>query len=33
MAGFPFGTAGSTKVIHVVRLIGVELERFQASKR
>ena len=32
MAGIPFGTAGSTNVIHVVRLIGDELERYQASK-
>jgi pyruvate kinase len=32
MAGIPFGTAGSTNVIHVVRLIGDELERHQASK-
>lgn len=31
MAGIPFGTAGSTNVIHVVRLIGDELERHQAS--
>jgi pyruvate kinase len=31
MAGIPFGTAGSTNVIHVVRLIGDELERYQAS--
>jgi pyruvate kinase len=28
MAGVPFGTAGSTNVIHVVRLIGDELERY-----
>jgi len=27
MAGIPFGTAGSTNVLHVVRLIGDELER------
>jgi pyruvate kinase len=27
MAGIPFGTAGSTNVIHVVRLIGDEIER------
>jgi pyruvate kinase len=27
MAGVPFGTAGSTNVIHVVRLVGDELER------
>jgi pyruvate kinase len=30
MAGVPFGTAGSTNVLHVVRLIGDELERHQA---
>jgi pyruvate kinase len=28
MAGVPFGTAGSTNVIHVVRLIGDELDRY-----
>ena len=27
MAGVPFGTAGSTNVIHVVRLVGDELDR------
>jgi pyruvate kinase len=27
MAGIPFGTAGSTNVLHVVRLVGDELER------
>jgi pyruvate kinase len=32
MAGVPFGTAGSTNVLHVVRLIGDELERHQVSK-
>ena len=32
MAGIPFGTAGSTNVLHVVRLVGDELERYQASK-
>ena len=32
MAGVPFGTAGSTNVIHVVRLVGDELERHTASK-
>jgi pyruvate kinase len=32
MAGIPFGTAGSTNVLHVVRLAGDELERYQASK-
>jgi pyruvate kinase len=28
MAGVPFGIAGSTNVLHVVRLIGDELERY-----
>ena len=32
MAGIPFGTAGSTNVLHVVRLIGDELQRHQAAK-
>jgi len=32
MAGIPFGTAGSTNVLHVVRLVGDELERYQGSK-
>jgi pyruvate kinase len=32
MAGIPFGTAGSTNVLHVVRLIGDELERYNSSK-
>jgi pyruvate kinase len=32
MAGIPFGTAGSTNVLHVVRLSGDELERYQAGK-
>src|SRR5438270_13073407 len=32
MAGVPFGTAGSTNVLHVVRLIGDELERHQAAQ-
>ena len=27
MAGIPFATAGSTNVLHVVRLIGDELEK------
>ena len=31
MAGVPFGTAGSTNVLHVVRLTGDELERHTAS--
>jgi pyruvate kinase len=29
MAGFPFGKAGSTNVLHVVRLIGDELDRYE----
>ena len=32
MAGVPFGTAGSTNVIHVVRLVGDELERHEKAK-
>jgi pyruvate kinase len=32
MAGIPFGTAGSTNVLHVVRLIGDELERYSAGQ-
>jgi pyruvate kinase len=32
MAGIPFGTAGSTNVLHVVRLIGDELERYNAKE-
>ena len=32
MAGVPFGISGSTNVIHVVRLIGDELERHEAAK-
>ena len=31
MAGIPFGTAGSTNVLHVVRLIGDELERYATA--
>lgn len=31
MAGIPFGTAGSTNVLHVVRLIGDELERYNKN--
>ena len=31
MAGIPFGTAGSTNVLHVVRLIGDELDRYHAN--
>jgi pyruvate kinase len=30
MAGIPFGKAGSTNVLHVVRLIGDELDRYNA---
>ena len=29
MAGIPFGTAGSTNVLHVVRLVGDELDRYK----
>jgi pyruvate kinase len=32
MAGIPFKTAGSTNVLHVVRLVGDELERYTAAK-
>ena len=32
MAGIPFGTAGSTNVLHVVRLVGDELERHTAPE-
>ena len=32
IAGVPFGTPGSTNVIHSVRLIGDELERHRAAK-
>jgi pyruvate kinase len=32
MAGIPFGTAGSTNVIHVARLIGDELERHESAR-
>ena len=32
MAGVPFGISGSTNVIHVVRLIGDELERHEKAK-
>ena len=30
MAGVPFGTPGSTNVLHVVRIVGDELERHRA---
>jgi pyruvate kinase len=33
MAGVPFGVSGSTNVLHVVRLIGDELERYHADRR
>ena len=33
MAGIPFGTAGSTNVLHVVRLSGDELDRHGGSAR
>ena len=32
MAGIPFGTAGSTNVLHVVRLIGDELDRHASAR-
>jgi pyruvate kinase len=32
MAGIPFGTAGSTNVLHVARLVGDEVERHAATK-
>jgi pyruvate kinase len=31
MAGIPFKTAGSTNVLHVVRLVGDELDRYVAA--
>ncbi len=31
MAGVPFGTAGSTNVLHVVRLVGDELEGYSST--
>ncbi|MBA2771054.1 MAG: pyruvate kinase [Sphingomonas sp.] len=31
MAGIPFGTMGSTNVLHVVRLVGDELDRHRAA--
>jgi len=32
MAGIPFGTGGSTNVLHVVRLVGDELERHTSTE-
>jgi len=32
MAGIPFATAGSTNVLHVVRLVGDELDRYDPDK-
>lgn len=32
MAGVPFGISGSTNVVHVVRLVGDELERHLMTK-
>src|SRR5215212_10799255 len=32
MAGVPFGVSGSTNVLHVVRLIGDELDRYHSSE-
>jgi pyruvate kinase len=31
IAGVPFGTPGSTNVVHVVRLVGDELDRHKAA--
>ncbi len=31
MAGVPFGTPGSTNVLHVVRLIGDELDAYATT--
>ena len=31
MAGVPFGTAGSTNVLHVVRVVGDELDDYGVS--
>jgi pyruvate kinase len=31
MAGVPFGTAGSTNVLHVVRLVGDELDAYSST--
>lgn len=33
LAGVPFKTAGSTNVLHVVRLVGDELKRYDATSR
>jgi pyruvate kinase len=33
MAGIPFATAGSTNVLHVVRLVGDELDRYDPSSK
>jgi pyruvate kinase len=33
MAGVPFGVSGSTNVLHVVRLVGDELERHQSNAK
>ncbi|HEX8528084.1 pyruvate kinase [Allosphingosinicella sp.] len=32
IAGVPFGTPGSTNVIHIVRLVGDELDRYKGQK-
>jgi pyruvate kinase len=32
MAGVPFGTPGSTNVIHIVRLVGDELDRHRKAE-
>jgi pyruvate kinase len=31
VAGVPFGTPGSTNVLHIVRLVGDELDRHRAA--
>jgi pyruvate kinase len=33
MAGIPFATAGSTNVLHVVRLVGDELDRYDPDSK
>jgi len=33
MAGIPFATAGSTNVLHVVRLVGDELDRYDPNRK
>ena len=33
VAGVPFKTPGSTNVLHIVRLVGDELDRHEASRK